>query len=175
MEFRKTFSMKIVKNFMDEKNFEALEKVFFQPLNYFPWFLSQGINKISSSGGDGFSQLTHTFYQSSMTPNINSQYYDLMIPILNFLKPKQVHRIKGNVLFKTHVPVEHGYHIDYSDCTTSILYINTNNGYTKFKESQEKVQSERNKMVSFDSNLEHTGATCTDKNYKMVINFNYTL
>ena len=163
--------MKIVKNFLNEDSFNAIEKVLFKPRSYFPWYLSQGVSELH----DGFSQLTHTFFQHDMKPNVNSPYYDLIIPVLKILKPKQLYRIKANLLFKTHVSTEHGYHVDYADCTTSILYLDTNNGYTKFKKSKNKIKSERNKLVSFDSNLEHTGATCTNKPYRTVINFNYII
>ena len=56
--------------------------------------------------------------------------------------------------------------------TTSILYINTNNGWTVIK-GYGKVESVANRMVIFDSNLQHSGVTCTDKNRRVVINFNY--
>ena len=163
--------MKIMKNFLSEDSFKAIEQVIYNPVSDFCWFLSQGIHHMH----DGFSQMTHTFYQIDLNPSISSKYYDLMVPILKILNPKKLYRIRANLLFKTHIPIEHGYHIDYSDCKTSILYINTNNGYTKFNESQEKIRSERNKMISFDSNLEHTGATCTNQPYRIVINFNYVI
>ena len=163
--------MKIVKNFLNEENIKAIEHAFFDPFNHFPWFLSQGVSEVY----DGFSQLTHTFFQHDMDPNINSSYYNLMLPVLKILKPRQLYRIKANLLFKTSVFIEHGYHVDYPNCMTSILYLNTNNGYTKFKKSKKKIKSEKNKLVSFDSNLEHTGATCTNEPYRSVINFNYIL
>ena len=36
-----------------------------------------------------------------------------------------------------------------------------------------KVKCIENRLVTFDSNLEHAGVTCTDKKRKVVINFNY--
>ena len=56
--------------------------------------------------------------------------------------------------------------------TTSILYLNTNNGWTAIK-GYGKVENVANRMVIFDSNLQHSGVTCTDKNRRVVINFNY--
>jgi hypothetical protein len=53
---------------------------------------------------------------------------------------------------------------------TGILYINTNNGYTKFKNGK-KIKSKKNQYVEFDSKLEHTGSTCTDEDRRIVINF----
>ena len=33
--------------------------------------------------------------------------------------------------------------------------------------------SEENKIVTFDSDIEHTGSSCTNKKRRIVINFNY--
>ena len=66
-----------------------------------------------------------------------------------------------------------GYHTDLTGSThTSILYMNTNNGYTKFKKGG-KVKSVENRMVIFPSDLEHQGFTCTDNQRRVVINFNF--
>ena len=50
--------------------------------------------------------------------------------------------------------------------------MNTCNGYTLFKDNT-KVESVANRFVSFDSQLEHTGTSCTDENIRVLINFNY--
>ena len=63
-------------------------------------------------------------------------------------------------------------HWKHENCMTSILHINTNNGYTKF-ENGEVVKSVRNRLVTFPAHLKHTGSTCTDKQYRCVINVNY--
>ena len=56
--------------------------------------------------------------------------------------------------------------------TTSIFYVNTNNGYTKFEDGT-KVESVANRMVIFPSNMKHIGTSCTDEKTRVVINFNY--
>jgi hypothetical protein len=53
-----------------------------------------------------------------------------------------------------------------------VYYINTNNGWTEFKKGG-KVKSVENRMLIFDSSLEHMGVTCTDQKSRVVINFNY--
>ena len=91
-------------------------------------------------------------------------------------------RIKANLLTRTPNIIENTFHIDIGDeCmseeklkqwTTSILYINTNNGYTKFEDGT-KVESVANRMVTFSANLKHRGTSCTDEKTRVVINFNY--
>ena len=58
------------------------------------------------------------------------------------------------------------------NCKVAIYYVNTNNGYTLFKNNK-KVMSEKNKLVIFDANTEHASTTCTNQDYRIVINFNY--
>ena len=60
------------------------------------------------------------------------------------------------------------------DCTTSILYLNTNNGWTEIQ-GNGKIECVKNRLVTFDSNLIHSGYTCTDQKRKVVLNFNYVI
>ena len=55
---------------------------------------------------------------------------------------------------------------------TSILYLNTNNGYTRFEDGT-KVESVANRMVTFPNQMMHTGTTTTDSEYRLVLNLNY--
>ena len=43
----------------------------------------------------------------------------------------------------------------------------------KVKKGGKVVKSVANRLVKFDSNLEHTGYTSTNKKRRVVINFNY--
>ena len=56
--------------------------------------------------------------------------------------------------------------------TTSIFYVNSNNGYTVFEDGT-KVESVANRFVSFPANMKHKGTSCTDEKIRVVINFNY--
>jgi len=56
---------------------------------------------------------------------------------------------------------------------TCILYLNKNNGGTKFQETGEFVQSEPNRAVIFPGNMKHAGVWCTDKKLRFVLNINY--
>ena len=55
---------------------------------------------------------------------------------------------------------------------TGIFYVNTNNGKTIFKNGKE-VESIKNRMVIFPSNIEHAGTSNTDTENRIVINFNW--
>jgi len=144
----------IRKNFLEEKDFIGLRGLFMS--NLFPWFLS-----------------VHIFYEKN---NVNSNFFDWMNPLLNKIKPFSIIRIKANLLTRTSKIVDSGMHTDFTlpnnKVTTGIYYLDDSNGYTNF-EKGEKIKSESNKYVSFDSKLKHCGSTCTDKDFRMVINLNY--
>ena len=89
-------------------------------------------------------------------------------------------RIKANLRTRTSKINETPFHVDLQflseeklkHWTTAIFYVNTNNGYTEFEDGT-KVESVANRMVTFPSNTRHRGTSCTDKNMRVIINFNY--
>ena len=85
---------------------------------------------------------------------------------------KEIFRIKMNLTTRTEKLFNHLYHTDFKDCTTAIFYMNTNNGKTIFKHGEE-VNSIANRIVIFNSNLEHAATSHTDEKTRVVINFNY--
>ena len=157
--------MKVIENFLSKEEFNKIESNIISP--FFPWFLQNGVNKSK----DGSTQLIHIFF--SEEAYVNSSYFDLIKPILKKLSVKSLLRVKANLLHKTEKIIEHGFHRDFPyENNTAIFYLNTNNGYTKFK-NKKIIKSDKNKLVDFNSSLEHTGSTCTDEDYRIVINFNY--
>ena len=89
------------------------------------------------------------------------------------LELSELIKIKANLSFRTTEKIIHGYHVDLPyECKTAIYYLNTNDGCTMFKDGRE-VGSVENRLVIFNSQLAHTGTTCTDQKIRSVINFNY--
>jgi hypothetical protein len=160
--------MKIIKNFLEEEHFNNLKNLLYS--DNFPWYLAEGVVK----PGDCQIQFIHNFYKNF---TITSSSFNFIDPILTKLNVVSLIRIKANFLYRTDKIIEHGYHTDINidkkiNSKTAVLYINTNNGYTKFKNNK-IVTSEENKIVIFDTNILHTGSTCTDKDTRVVVNFNY--
>ena len=81
-------------------------------------------------------------------------------------------RIKANMGPRTHEIRRNKFHIDFPNIITAVYYINTNNGWTEFKNG-DKVESVANRIIIFDSDTIHTGTTCTDEKVRVLINFNY--
>lgn len=161
--------MKIIQNALDLNQAESIKKRLLGA--YFPWFFQDGVNTFK----DGYGQFTHTFYNMQLLNNSNE--FNLILPIIELLKPKSYLKIKSNLLPKTEKIIEHGYHNDMSpvkeyNSKTAIYYVNTNNGYTRFSDKK-IIKCEFNKLIIFDNKIKHSGSTCTDELSKVIINFNY--
>lgn len=157
-------NVKIIDDFLPPEQFDFIQN---EMMSFeFAWHRREGINDYK----DGNRQFIHLFYSF---PRIHSDYYGILEPILFKLKAAALIRIKANLVPKTHEIIKHGFHRDqHIKCKVAVYYINTNNGYTEFKDGT-KVQSVANRMVIFDDCMEHTGTSCTDEHDRIVINFNY--
>ena len=89
-------------------------------------------------------------------------------------------KLRINLSLHTDKHIENAYHTDwpvhvkrFQGGKTAILYMNTNNGYTKFKHSGDKIKSIANRLVVFPNDLLHTGATTTDTKNRVVLNINF--
>lgn len=131
------------------------------------------------------SHMCHAFYHLNRFPHepVTTQYLGLMLPIIARCRVLAIHRIKANLeTYSGSEPYESEYHVDWqneenikSNMQAAIYYVNTNNGYTNFKDGEEvrKVESVANRMVFFDAELPHRGVSSTDTRYRSVINFNW--
>jgi len=157
--------MIIQKNFLTKKDFSFLNEK--MTCNTFPWYFNKKNHEDSSIFNR---QFCHVFFNNYQ---INSNYFELITPILNILKPKALIRIKANM----NLPSENIYknlppHVDFDfHCKTAIFYLNTNDGFTSIEDKS--IGSEENKMVIFNSQKKHYGTNCTNQPYRIVINFNY--
>jgi len=164
--------MKVYKNFLSKKDFKILESVILS--DTMPWYFNNGISKLKKTtirkNKDDF-QFTFTFVKNGKQ-TCSDNMANILYPIFSKLKFKKMNRIKANLITRKNKIIESGMHVDQKNGTTGILYINTCNGYTLF-ENGEKIKSEKNKYVEFNSSIKHTGSSCTDQFRRIVINFNY--
>jgi hypothetical protein len=161
----------IKNNFLPKKEFNQIKNVICSL--FFPWYFLPviGFRETIKKDPTQF-QYIHTFYEYNRP---NSSYFDKLQPLLDKLNCKSLVRIKVNCNPYSSKFFESEYHIDfdYKNLKTAIYYINTNNGYTKFKKNNKKITSVENRLVVFDSNLEHCGTNTTDSKRRIVLNINY--
>ena len=157
--------MKVINNCLNKEELVTIQNLMIN--NEFPWFITWGISNKKNKDY----QFTHNFHNGI---SIASNYFNLLHSLIKILNPNSFIRIKANLLLKTNKIIKHGYHIDnkIEQSKTAIFYVNNNNGFTQF-ENNEIFKSEENKLIIFDTDKKHTGTTCTDALFRIVINFNY--
>ena len=159
--------MKVIDDFLPSSEFEKLQSILMG--NTFPWHYNDSL----VHKGDKKYGFFHLFYDPRLMSVQVSPYFSILNYTLQKLGCKEIGRIKANLNPRTLFHDRGGYHIDGVGSThTSILYMNTNNGWTHVK-GYDRVKSVSNRMVIFDSNLKHTGVTCTNEKRRVMINFNY--
>ena len=165
-------SFEVIDNFLSDYHFKSIINPVLRA--DFDWYFNDFVVK----EGTGDFQFTHNVFSCRGVypkPEIEfaDNHYLLFQPVLAQLKAQVLYRIKLNLRPRTFFHRKSGYHTDGCDSTkTAILYLNTNNGWTRFKKGG-KVKSVANRIVIFDSNQEHSGVTCTNEQRRVVVNFNY--
>ena len=164
---------KIYDNFLPEDAHAMISTTMLS--SSFPWYyrdsvLGTSYHTTSIKSIDDYA-FAHIFYNNHSQ---NSQFYNILDPILRKINPLSILRIKANLYTKTETILEHDYHTDYENVKfkTAIYYVNDNNGKTIFKEGL-IVDSVANRYIEFDTDMFHKSTTCTDQRVRCNINFNY--
>ena len=175
-------TIKVDDNYLDLQSFLVIRDLCFykedskfnDPL---PWYWSAVLLKETYDGDlDNNFQFCHSFYNHDYPQSPHIKYVEnLMNKIIDTNGARSFVRIKANLNPRTPKIIRHGFHVDIprnDNVTTSIYYVNSNNGYTEFEDGT-KVESVENRLLSFPAKMRHSGTTCTDKKARVVINFNY--
>jgi hypothetical protein len=159
-------AIQVIDNFLDKDEFNKIQSCMIS--DNFPWFYCDYVSHKDEK--DKF-YFTHSFYQD-LKPQ--SSFFPLLDNLLNKLEIKSLIRIKGNLHTKSNKIKYNNFHVDlpykHKGC---ILYINDNNGFTYFKESDKKVKPKENRIVLFDPSIEHKSSKCSDSKTRVNININY--
>ena len=161
--------MKIIDDFLSPSDFKITQNFFQSP--DFLWYYNEGIAN-HKQGLDQF-QFVHPFFDVQKPSQ--TDWSPFLQPILTKLNPRYIFRIKANLRPRTSQGVLGKFHTDMNlNQQTAIFYLNTNNGYTKFKDSTlDDVPSVANRLLTFYGHLEHCGCSATDCNNRIVLNINY--
>ena len=163
--------LKVLDNFLPQNQFKPIQDFFFSGELYWLW------NDSIAGENDSLNnfQFNHVFF-NTRNPYLDrkySPYCNYLKPIFIKLAPMYMLRVKANLRPRTSFPHKANWHTDIDiDSLTAIYYMNSNNGYTEF-ESGEIVNTVENRIVIFNSNLNHRGVSCTDQKRRIVLNINY--
>jgi hypothetical protein len=162
--------IKVIDNFLAEDEFKKLKSEMLDP--WFPWYY----NDHTTYDGLGTTnlydlQFIHFFYRH----HAPQDRFEIVNPILQKISPAAIIRIKANLNPVTHTRIIYEKHVDlsYLKCKTAVFYVNTNDGITVLGDDNIEVASIANRLVVFNSDIWHTGTSCTDSKVRCVINFNY--
>ena len=156
-------------NFLKENDLTLVKEEILS--NRFPWFFSP--TQTASTPKDS-SFFFHCFYRDN---RINSNFFNLIEPFLKILNPHSLINVRANCSLNR-IKSNSNFHTDDLNSKnlthkTAIFYLNTNNGYTEFEKDKEKIKSIENRLVIFPSQLSHRAVGQTDKDRRIVINFNF--
>ena len=147
--------MKVVDNFLPEKDFEQIKSVL--EGSDIPWYWNEeSIPGKDNSYYDDTPQLCHTFISwDEDGAAIISPFFNIFksTGCLSKLSAHSLVKFKANLNYRTSDNHVGGFHTDFQDeqkngVTTSILYINTNNGGTQFEDGT-RVKSIANSVMEF--------------------------
>lgn len=184
--------VEIYDNFMPTEDFVHLAKSTMYNFQYIPMektaFESEGDGSLSNLGEPlnpdqpihesmfqavPFHRLPSGQIETSAYYNLYPQNFDPLMEALNISKLWQ---LRVNITTGQSENYVGSYHIDYElpyfleNTKTAILYLNTNNGGTKFEETGQLVQSKANRLVKFPQGTKHAGVWCTDAKLRVVMN-----
>jgi hypothetical protein len=166
--------MQVLDNFLFDANLKDLQSYCLGPDCL--WSFAHQVTH--EDGNKDQPQFVHGFYRDN-APDYH-QDMKILTPILNKIRPISIYRIKMNLLTRTSHMNVNTFHQDMyglskekmKQWTTSIFYVNTNDGYTEFEDGT-KVESVANRLVTFPSDTMHRGTSSTNHEARVIINFNY--
>lgn len=164
--------MRVIDDFLPREDFLRLRSALEAPS--FPWSRSRILSPRTSTLEESRNrQLVHGFVLNRHGIAYRSPSFQLLAPVLALLAPAEWIKVKANLTPRREAHIEYGLHVDTRrpGASTAILYLNTNNGYTVFEDG-ERVASVANRLVLFEAARRHTGASCTDAPYRLVLNLN---
>jgi len=116
-----------------------------------------------------------SYYSQSQESGFDKEYLPYFYPLLDKMVSGFLLRVSLNLTFATPNPYVSEFHVDteVKNSNTCVYYLNSNNGGTKFRDSGEIVQSQRNRGVIFPSHFSHAAVNTTDTKLRWVLNINY--
>lgn len=164
--------IKITDNYLPDKEFNNLKNIIMG--KGFPWFFNDVVVNDHEVNDIEIFQFVHPFYENDRGWVNEGKLY--LTSLLKKIDPYKILRIKANLNTYKPIPNSENFHEDFPNFIkpyfSSIFYLNTNNGYTLFKNGM-KVESVENRLVTFSGNMEHTAIGCTDQKRRVIINFVY--
>jgi len=158
---------KIIDNFLDKESYNQLTNLVLN--KSFNWFYAP--EQVIGTGDLPYHY--HTFYNKGKSNSDFSNQIKLIF--IDKLDHSSILNCRVNLSVNRNVIGQGSKHTDTNGKhKTAIYYYNTNNGGTKlFLDDEIFVSSKENRLLIFDSNIQHCAVYHNDTEYRIVINTNY--
>lgn len=173
--------IEVIDNFLESESFEIVKQILGKDIiwAYHEILPHEGDDRLTADETYNYQYIHSVFHENEIESGF---YHDLkQSGIFRKLKVRALCRVKFNSICREEKIITHGFHQDiYFDNSveredgvkTSILYINTNDGFTAF-ENGTKIKSVANRLVTFPVSYRHSGTTCTNCPRRIALNMVY--
>lgn len=160
--------MKIIDNFLPEKNFIKVKNLIMGPS--FPWYYLPSVAFVGDKNDNGYF-MSHLFYKDD---TVKSDYFNFLKDNFLFkININKILRVKANFFPRTEKILYNKKHTDYVEPHKGCVFsINTCDGGTVLDNSN-KIKSIENRILFHDPSKEHNSTTCTDAKGRFNIVVNY--
>ena len=164
-------SYKIIDNFLNNQFYEKLS--YDIKGEHMPWYYTKIDVDLKKSMNNGL--FTYSYYGNHKP--LSDKFDEHIRPITESLDVEALILVRANLVLRDVDTIETPYHID-NNCnyaTTAILFLTTCNAKTvlKVKGKDIPVDSVENRLLLFDSKIQHKVLYHTDVWKRHVINFNF--
>lgn len=140
---------------------------------FFPWYYNDQINGDDYPPNDGTLnfQFVHNLFRDDQPC---SSFLEVFTPVLSFIKPKRLVRLKLNLNPQQGAPLCLGFHTDTSESgyKSAIYYAVSSDGPTVFKDGT-AIEPKANRLVTFPSEVLHSGTAPTAHKRRILLNVIY--
>jgi hypothetical protein len=160
----------IIDNALSIENFNTIKRIVEdENLN---WFYIKTVAHCTESDANHGGYLVHNLYKNNYV--VSNNYEDVFNAIVDSLpKYRTLIRMRFIMYPRSLNILEHDSHRDYEfENNGFLLYINTNDGFTRLKDGT-KVNSVENRALLHEASEEHNSSTCTDAPFRICLVLNY--
>ena len=159
--------MEVIENFLSQPNLDQLKNSILS--EKFPWYY---IDYVASPADDKNFYFIH---EAMRDQRQSSDWLPIFHPIMGRLNYSTLIRLRANLYTRKEEQAGDSFHVDIPGDPynmSAIFYLNTNNGYTLFKNNK-KVESVENRLILFKGSTEHCSVPQTDTKSRVVVNINF--
>ncbi len=155
----------VINNFLNNNEFFEIQKLLSS--KKFPYFLTENYKVLTHPI---IYKTEYSLFLESLISKLSEQ-----LKVKTILSSETYLIIKDKENLSLNIGKKDPYDISLNDNSlTSLLYINSNNGYTQIL-GKDKIDPVQNRLLTFSSNISYEETTPTNEPFKSVIKLTYYL